>query len=196
MNADPLYFTVMFYGTFILTHGIITIIEAAQLLQIYSDIRFILIGDGPLKARAMKMVAQYGLSNVEFINWIEPSEVAAQVATADICLGVFGTTPQAQITIQNKIYETLAMAKPLLTGDGIAVRRYLIHKQHAYFCEMDNPQSLAESVLYLRSSPALRRRLAENGYSLFISQFSIEVLGNRFRQYLVEMLESKNGSVR
>jgi len=190
VDPDPAYFTVMFYGTFIYTHGVLTIIEAARQLQDYTDIRFVLIGSGPLKERAVNLVAQHALNNVEFVSWIEPHELPARVAAADICLGTFGVTPQAQITIQNKIYEALAMAKPLLTGDGLTVRRYLTHGEHVYFCKMDDPQSLAEAILHLRAAPALRQQLATEGHKLFVSQFSIEKLGYRFKQHLMEMVSA------
>ncbi len=185
---DPRFFTVLYYGSYIYTHGVPVILEAARLLEAHSEIRFVMIGRGPVKEDAVRQAEEDGLGNVEFIDWVDREELPAMVASSDLCLGVFGTTPQADMTIQNKIWEGLAMARPILTGSSSAVRHWLVHKHSAYLCEMDDPRSLADGILELKEDPALREKLAANGHELFQKNFTISALGEVFRQHLEDVV--------
>jgi glycosyltransferase involved in cell wall biosynthesis len=186
-SADGL-FRVIYYGSFIPNHGVEHIVEAARLLADDPTIRFELIGDGPDRARTQAMAQRYALSNVVFIDWLEPSALVARVARADVCLGAFGTTPQSLMTVHNKIYEGLAMAKPVITGDSPAVRQALEHGEHVFLCKRADAQSLADAVRVLRASPDLRARLAQRGHRLFCEQFDLQHNGQRFASHLRELV--------
>jgi glycosyltransferase involved in cell wall biosynthesis len=181
-------FSVVYYGSFIKTHGVLVIVEAARLLSDCADVRFKLVGSGPMRSDAIALAESYRLENVEFVDWVPQSRLVEMMYKADVCLGVFGTTPQADMTMQNKIYEALALGKPLLTGDGSEVRRWLEHGTDVYLCEMDNPTSLTEALLYLKSHPDFRARLSRNARHTFEAKFSTEVLGRQYREHLEGIL--------
>jgi glycosyltransferase involved in cell wall biosynthesis len=176
----PDCFTVLYYGTFIPNHGVLTIVEAAALLTDDPSIHFEMIGDGPDRAAAMALAQEEGLTNVTFSGWLESEELRQRIADADICLGVFGTTPQSLMTVQNKIYECLSMGKPVLTGDGPAVSSQFVHKQHLFLVTRMDAQALADSVQVLQANSALRERLGQEGGALFREQFDTLYLGKRF----------------
>lgn len=182
---------VIYYGTFISNHGVTTIVEAARLLATADtndqDIHLELIGDGPDRAAAMALAEQYGLTNLSFCDWLDQPTLVRRVAEADICLGAFGTTPQSLMTVQNKIYEGLALGKAVISGDGPAVRRALQHGEEIYLCERANPAALATAIRTLRSDPALRLKLAKAGQARFQADFTIEKLGERFKAHLLEI---------
>ena len=46
------------------------------------------------------------------------------------------------MTIQNKIYEGLAMARPVVTGDSPTVRVVLQHGVNVWLCDRERPESL------------------------------------------------------
>ena len=185
-------FRVVYYGTFIPNHGVETIVEAARLLADRPDIRFELIGEGPDKRKAQALAQSYRLSNVVFVGWMAQDELVARVARADICLGAFGTTPQSLMTVQNKIYEGLAMAKPVITGDGPAVRATLTHGEDVYLCRRSDPSALAQAINALYTDPGLRGRLAEHGRRLFLAKFDLMHNGRRYAAQLREFSSDAN----
>jgi glycosyltransferase involved in cell wall biosynthesis len=187
LMPDSCAFQVIYYGTFIRNHGVEYIVEAARLLAEYPDIQFELIGEGPEREKAQDITHRYGLKNIIFVEWLEKSELVKRVARADVCLGAFGTTPQSLMTVQNKIYEGLAMAKPVITGDSPAVRQALTHGEHIYLCERENPQSLAAAICNLQSDTALRERLASSGRQVFTAQYIILHLGQLFARHLEKL---------
>jgi glycosyltransferase involved in cell wall biosynthesis len=181
-------FCVLYYGSFIPNHDVGTIVAAARLLRDRQDIRFELIGDGPDRAAAETQVREWGLTNVKFVDWAEQGVLARRAAAADLCLGAFGTTPQSLMTIQNKIYECLAVRRPVLTGDSPAVRRALQHGKHVWLCERSNPRALADSILKLEADAPLRESLAENGRRLFLQRYTTQALGKQLRTWLEELV--------
>jgi len=184
-------FRVLFYGTFIPLHGVETVIRAAAQLRYYPDIHFDLVGEGPEKALAIGLAHELGLTNVTFHGWIERSQLPKFAASADVCLGVFGNTKQGRATIQNKIYEGLAMGKPLITGDSETVRATLQHGEHAFLVPRADPSALAEALLRLYRDPVLRQRLAKSGYDLFCGHYTLAKIGALARGHLEELLSPK-----
>jgi glycosyltransferase involved in cell wall biosynthesis len=183
------HFIVLYAGTFIPNHGVQYILEAAIILQDQTTILFKLIGKGPELEQAKQYTEQHQLKNVEFIEWMEKDELIKQINHADLCLGAFGTTPQSMMTVQNKIYETLAMRKPLISGDSPAIRQVCIHKENIYLCERASGRSLAEAIIILRADNLLRETIAVNGYKLFCEQYQLSKNGLRFKTHLIELLQ-------
>jgi glycosyltransferase involved in cell wall biosynthesis len=177
-------FLCLYYGTFIPNHGVRVIIEAARRLRDYSDIRFELVGQGPEREKMVALAENYGLTNVTFVDWLEVEALVQRAASAEVLLGTFGITPQALLTMHNKIHEGLAMAKPVINGDSPVMRSTLQHGEHIFLCERENPQALAEAILTLRDDAVLRERLARQGYAYYREHFAFETIGRRLVEYL------------
>jgi glycosyltransferase involved in cell wall biosynthesis len=189
MRNDPTgseEFQVLYAGTFIPNHGVLYIVEAAGYLKGEANIIIKLIGNGPDLEKAKRLVDQNQLTNVRFIEWMEKQELVKQYSQADICLGAFGTTPQSMMTVQNKIYETLAIGKPLISGDSPAIRQVCTHMENIYLCERANPKSIADAIITLWNKPSLRDKIAQNGYRLFNDQYNLKKNGNRYKTHLIE----------
>lgn len=177
-------FRVLYYGSYIPLHGVETMVRAADLLRDHDDILLEMIGEGPEKAKALALAEELGLTNVRFSGWVDKHDLPARVAEAGVCLGVFGTSEQSSRTIQNKIYEALAMGKVVITGDSPTVRKALVHGQHAYLIPRGDPVALAAAILHLKDDVALRARLATEGYAHFQVHFIPDVLGRQTRAIL------------
>lgn len=186
--SDNGFFYVIYYGSFIPNHGVKYIVEAARRLAHTPAIHFELIGNGPDKEPASRLAQDYGLSNITFISWLDQAELINRVARAAVCLGAFGTTPQSLMTIQNKVYEGLALAKPVITGDSPAVRRTLQHGEHVYLVPRADPEALARAIETLHLDHTLQARLALSGYQLFKESFTVEALGEQMRRHLEEVV--------
>lgn len=181
-------FRAAYYGTFIPNHGVEYIVEAARLLADDPTIQLELIGHGPDRGTAETLASCYDLPNVEFVDWLEPATLRQRITEVDVCLGAFGTTPQSLMTVQNKIYEGLALGKPVITGDGPAVRDALTHGQHVFLCDRANPESLRNAICTLRDDAGLRAHLAQCGHEWFQQNATVEKIGERFNRHLLSVV--------
>ena len=184
-------FRVIYYGTFIPNHGVQYIIEAAHLLVEERDIHFEFIGMGPDKAWAEDAAKRYRLTNVTFVDWLEPAELVERLARVDVCLGAFGLAHQSRLTVHNKIYEGLAMGKPVITGDSPAVREIFEHGKQVYLCARGDPHSLAEAIRVLRRDKDLRQTLSRGGQACFHARFSMNALGLVLKRHLIELTNNQ-----
>ena len=187
-------FKVFFHGSFIPLQGVHHIVKAAKLLKEERDVLFELVGKGQTFNEALKLAQSLGLNNLRFLGWVDYHELPNYLARADVCLGIFGDTAKARRVIPNKVYEALAMAKPVVTGDTPAAREALTHGVNAWLCKMSDPRAIAEAVLVLKDDEGLRKRLALNGYRLFKERFSTEALGRLLKGLVREVLEGRASS--
>lgn len=185
-------FKVVYYGTFIPNHGVADIVAAAKFLSEYKDIHFEMIGDGPDRQHAVEYVKKFELRNISFIEWLDQDALVQHLARMDISLGAFGTTPQSLMTVQNKIYEGLAMQKAVITGDSAAVRQVFTHGVNIYLCKRANPEALARAILELYNDISLRKIIAHNGYLEYQGNYTLEKLGQRYKTHLHSLVDKSS----
>lgn len=190
-EIDPYIFRVLYYGTYIPNHGVSIIVEAAHLLADDPSIKFEFVGQGPDQARAVQMAKELQLSNITFVNWLKKSTLTQRIAAANLCLGVFGDTPQSLMTVQNKVYECLAMRKAVLTGSSVATQDAFENGVHLAMCER-TPEALAASIRELRNDPTHCQQMAEAGWQLFHRRYDLQHIGETFAAVLQELVGSYN----
>jgi len=191
VQRDDSNFLVMFWGTFIPLQGVEFIVQAAKLLENHKDILFEIIGSGETYSHVRKLSEQLKIRNVSFFTkWIPYEELPKHIAGADLCLGIFGSTSKARRVIPNKAFETLAMGKPLLTGDSLAAREALTNMKNCVLCKMADPKSMAESIILLKEDEKLRRAIAKNGRRLFEERFTPKVIGKELKDHVAELLNA------
>ncbi len=170
-------FRVSYHGTYLPSHGLDAIIGAALLLREQTAIQFHFYGTGPEKERLEAIVMRENLKNVTFHGFVARDELLDGLAQSHLILGVFGMTRQSHYTIQNKVWEGLAMGRAVVSGDSAVVRETLTHKKHLYLIERNNPQALAEAICTLKNDPGLREKMAAAGYGRFLTNNSVKALG-------------------
>jgi glycosyltransferase involved in cell wall biosynthesis len=181
-------FRVTYHGGYLPSHGMDAIIGAADLLRDRPDVRFHFYGSGPEKARIVGRAEALALPNVTFHGFVSQDELLDSLAQAHVCLGVFGTTRQAQFTVQNKVWEGLAMGRPVISGDSPTIRAALADRQEVYLVERDDPQALAGALCELRGDPQLRERIAAAGHRRYLVGNSTVAIGRQMKEALEAVL--------
>ncbi len=173
-------FTVLFFGSFLPLHGAESIIEAAAMLARKApSIRFRFIGSGQTLDRVRIRADCLALQNVAFDGWLRMEELPARIAAADVCLGIFGETEKARRVVPHKVFQSLGMGKPVITGRTPAAEEFFHHKKDIFFCDPPYAKSLAAAVLVLKADASLRRGLGEKGHELVSKKYSPRPLGLR-----------------
>lgn len=179
---------VLSYSSYLPIHGIETVIEAAKILE-HEPIQFLLIGRGPLYDNVLQRAHDLGLNNVTFKPPITLQYLAEEIATASICLGGhFGASDKANRVIPGKIYQMLAMGKPVIAADSLANRGLLQHGISAYLCPQADPIALANAILDLHRDPQLSKRIGLGGREIYERFCSESIVTDKLRQLISELI--------
>jgi glycosyltransferase involved in cell wall biosynthesis len=180
-------FEVLFYGKFIPLHGIPYILEAAKLLE-EEDLHFTLIGTGQLRQKMEEKARRLNLKNTDFSDWVPLEELPRYMARASVCLGIFDPGEKAGRVIPNKVYQALAMGKPVITGDSPATHSLL--DGAALLCPRGSAEELAAAIRHMKNDPYLQEELSRRGYDRFCEHFSSERIGTELREVLQRLLDT------
>jgi glycosyltransferase involved in cell wall biosynthesis len=182
-------FLVFFYGGFIPLQGASYIVKAAKLLERQRDIKFELVGAGLMFREVKELSKKLKTNNVAFRGWVDYEKLPEHLAKADVCLGIFGNTEKAMRVIPNKVYDALAMEKPLITMNSPAAREILNDGENCVLVPMANPKALAEAILMLKDDKNLRDKIAAEGYKLFKEKLNPKAIGKELKAILTELIE-------
>lgn len=189
-TGEP-FFLVIYFGAFLQNHGVDQMINAVEILRNEETIRFEFIGTGPEFENIVSYSKENKLNNVVFSGYLESDQFFTHLADADLCLGSFGHTTHSMITVQNKIYETLVMGKPLLTGESPAILQVFCPDKHL-FAVQRTPQEIANKILFLRDHPEILSVIAKQGRDHVIEYYSITPLGARFLTSINSLMKLSN----
>lgn len=182
-------FNITFHGTFIPLQGIQYIVKAAKLLEDHKEIKFELLGSGQTYTKIINLSQKLNAKNIVFQKPVNYEKVPYFIARGDVCLGIFGDTAKAKRVIPNKVFEILAMKKPLITGASPAIREAgIVNRKNALLVEMANPTAIADGILELKKDKKLRNNIAKRGYELFKKNFIPKIIGRHLKRVLEEVM--------
>ena len=171
-----------FYGG-ILGHaqGLEVILHAATSVKDLEQVHFILQGAGPEKDKLLQLKESLNLSNVHFFDPVGKLEMPAIVKSIDVALVPLKNLPLFQGAIPSKVFESLAMKKPLLLGvDGEAKMHFIDKAEAGLFFEPENHEDLAKQVRYLAMNPEKRIEMGEKAREYVKTHFDRNNIAQRF----------------
>lgn len=173
---------VLFYGTYIPLHGVGTIVAAAALLG-DADVEVRLVGDGQERELVEQSARELGLSNIEFVPPIPLVELVDEIGAATVCLGIFGTSEKAMRVVPNKLFECVAVGRPVITGDTPAVRGAFPDGCLSLVPPGD-PVALAAAIRQLLGDPDRRMGMVVRARDHYVANYSGERLRHRLEDEL------------
>lgn len=178
--------TVLFYGSLVPLQGVTTIVEAAAILE-NDDIRTVIIGDGQERPLMEAAIARTG-ARVVHLGLLPLDELPGHLASAAVCLGIFGDSDKAGRVVPHKLYECLAMGRPVVTRDGPAIRS-LFGEGEVVTIPPADPVALADAVRALIDDPERREQVARSGHDAYAKRFREEPLARLLRVALESAVE-------
>lgn len=176
---------VLFHGTFIALHGIDTIVRAAALSDPGLDV--VLIGRGQESVGIEALVAELGgVPNLRILPPMPMSDLGDEIRCASVCLGIFSRNPKAGRVVPFKVFEYLALGRPVITGDTPAARHAL--GDAVVLVPPGDPEALARALAQLVADPDRRTELARRGRELFEAEFAPAVLARELGRALDGLL--------
>lgn len=187
-KADP--FIVHFHGSYIPAQGLEHVIIGAAKILKNENIIFNLIGRGQSYQEVKNKAAEWQLNNVNFIEPVPYRVLGKYMNQSDVCLGSFGVSPKITRVVPLKVFEALACGRALITARTPAILELLTEEENCLLTEMGDPADLAEKILYLKNNPAVKEKIAKNGYDLFINNLSPNATANKLKKIFLSLYEA------
>jgi len=101
--------------------------------------------------------------------------LADEIAAATLCLGIFGTTAKARRVVPNKVFECVAVGRPVITADTEGIRSAFTDDEIAMVPPGD-PEALADEIRRLHANPGPRERMAFAARQHYLEEYATDSL--------------------
>ncbi len=179
-------FIVGYAGTLGIANALDSFIRAANELRVYSEIAFVLVGNGKLKQRLQQQVNELGLTNVYFVDAIPKRQVQSLLKVFNVCyIGLtkdplfrFGVSP-------NKLFDYLYAGKPILYAIDSGRYTPVTDSQSGIQIEPENVEHIVDGVLKLYNmSPEERAVMGQNGHQEAVQSYEYGSLTKKLASIL------------
>jgi glycosyltransferase involved in cell wall biosynthesis len=171
-DIEPNAKRVLFYGTYIKLHGIDVIVRAAKLLE-NEGVEFRFIGTGQERAGIERLIEELDVSNIQLTDRVPLEDLPVEIASAAVCCGIFGSSEKAQRVVPNKVFECVAVGRPVVTADTPAMRRVFGDTEVALVPAGD-PDALARVIRELLADPERRAAMAAAAQRHYLAAYATD----------------------
>lgn len=183
-------FVILYIGAHGISQGLNRILEAANLLRDYQDIKFVFVGEGASKQELVGMAKERNLKNVLFHNPVNKEIVREFYNTADLCLVPLKNIPLFSTFIPSKMFEIMAAGKPVLASLQGEAASILTQSRGAMVVPPENSEAIANAILELKKDSHKREEMGKSGRSFVQEHYSRGLLSTRYRHVIAEAIES------
>ena len=188
-------FTVMFSGNIGSAQAVDVIIEASVLLQEYTDIHFVILGDGSRRDWMLQEVTTRELSNFHLPGRFPVETMPAFMQKASVMLVTLASYNPFSFTIPSKVQSYMASGRPILASLNGEGARLVIDAQAGLAVPAENPKALADSILALYRMPEIEReQFGINGQNYFEENFNHDKLVVDLLKHFQKIVQDKKES--
>ncbi len=168
-NIKPRSFTLMYHGLIVERHGLDMAVEAiAKLKAKIPGITLNLYGERTdYLEKILQLAQKLGLKDaIVFHGFKSLGEIASDISKIDLGLVPNRLSVFTQINFPTRIFEYLAMNKPVIVPSTRGIRDYFGDDEILFF-EPDNAKDLAAKIEWAYQNPDGLRLLVENGRRVY-----------------------------
>jgi len=164
------------------------LIEAApQVVKAVPNVRFLLVGDGILKAAFQVRIAELGLTkHFVFAGLVAPEAVGEYLHVMDVVVHTSVWEGLARVLPQGSI-----AGKPVISFAIDGAPEVCIPHETGLLVEPRNVPQLADAMIRLAQNAALRQRLGATGKARFTEQFRHQNMTRQIREVYAKVLADR-----
>ena len=164
------------------------LIQAAALVkEKIPDVRFALVGDGPLRASLENLAKELGVSD-SVIFFGEQRNIGTYFSAFDVAV----LTSRIE-GCSNCLIEAMAMGKPVVATAVDGNREIVEHGQNGLLVPFGHPEAVAEAVLTLIDDLEAADVMGQRANELIVDKFSLEKMVNEYQSLYEEAFRQNRG---
>ncbi|MFM7844429.1 MAG: glycosyltransferase family 4 protein [Planctomycetota bacterium] len=160
------------------------IAAARTVIQRCDNVRFLLVGDGILRAELEQEIGRLGLAEYfRFTGLVPPGRIPALLGAMDALVHV-----SLREGLARALPQALIAGKPVVSFDVDGAREVTIPGETGFLIPAGAVEPLAEALVKLATDAALRERLGQGGCRRFADQFRHETMTQQLRELYQKLL--------
>jgi glycosyltransferase involved in cell wall biosynthesis len=172
-------FVCSYIGTVGMAHGLDVIVRTAKRFkeQGRDDVVFLIVGGGARLETLRRIVTEEGLDEgIKLTGRLDKSEMPSALAASDACLVHLSKVDLFEHVIPSKIFETMAMERPIIMGVRGRAREIVLAARSGAAMEPENDQQLFDLLDWMVNHRAEVRQLGRNGRKFVLQYFNRDEL--------------------
>ncbi|MDV3352218.1 colanic acid biosynthesis glycosyltransferase WcaI [Leptolyngbyaceae cyanobacterium CCMR0082] len=168
-------FIVLYSGNIARTQGVRTIIHAAEALQHFQNIEFVIVGEERQLGDLRNLRKELGVNNVTLLPFAPRAELPTMLAAADVSL-IMQKASVVGFNMPSKTMVLLASGRPIVASvpDGGAAAQAVRDSGGGLVVEPEKPKALAKAIQDLYHDPERIEQLGKRGRGYAIANYSFE----------------------
>jgi glycosyltransferase involved in cell wall biosynthesis len=179
-------FTVLYIGAHGISQGLSAIVDAAVLLRDLADVEIVFVGEGADKPAIVEKARSLALTNVRFLDSVDKAGVRDHYAAADVCLVPLRDIPLFSTFIPSKMFEILAMGRPIVASLCGEAADILSRSGAAVIVPPEDSGAIANAIRALRGRED-REEMGARGHRFVEEHYSRRALAARYAEFLEEI---------
>lgn len=181
---------ILFYGGIIgHAQGLDIILNAAKISEDKPKIKFVMLGSGPEKERLLALKEELKLNNLEFYDAVPKTKMQEIIMDMNATIVPLKKLDLFKGAIPSKIFENLALKKPILLGlEGEAKELFIDEGNCGLAFEPENKEDLVKQILTLYNNPELSKHLGENGLKYASENFNRDKIAEGLFEELKKLI--------
>jgi glycosyltransferase involved in cell wall biosynthesis len=147
-----------------------------DLMQALPEMTFLLVGRGRLWEYVRAQTSERGLKNVVLTGGVPHSDIFRYIDQMDICLNIFKKIPVSHGACPIKLFEYLAMKKPVITTR----LEELSYIDKGFLVYGDDVGEIIHRIRDLLSEGGLKDRVVEQGYRETMERYRWDAIADEF----------------
>jgi len=169
-------FIISYVGTLGGRHrGLETVIEALpSVLAEIPAARLLIVGPGSDYKRILRDLADdLGVSDrITFTGWVDFEAVPRYIAGSDVCLVPHASTPHTETTIPHKLFQYMALGKPVVVTDVAPLERVVGETASGIVVPAGDSTAMADAFRSLYADPDAAAKMGERGRRAVTEQYN------------------------
>lgn len=159
---------------------------AARVVRAAPHVRFLLVGDGLLRAQIQNQIRSAGLEEYfRFTGLVPPEEIPTLIGAMDALVHV-----SLREGLARALPQALIAGKPVVSYDVDGAREVVLPGKTGFLLPPQSVEPLADALIQLAHSADLRTRLGQTGRTLFTDPFRHETMTRQLYDIYERVLKS------
>ena len=189
-------FILLYIGAHGISHGLQSVIEAAELLRHDPRIYFLFVGEGAEKVKLIELAQKKHLENVTFMKGQPKERVVHFYHLADACIVPLRNVYGLRTFIPSKMFEIMACGKPIIAPLYGEAADILIRSESAEVIPPEDPIALARAIEILRDNPERCRYMGIAGRKFVEKNYDRKLLARRYLVVISRIVKVHHGNAR